>query len=192
MLLISYQNFSSVRPNAWDSTSSLEIIQEMNAFQAGDKVSETLATPQGGSDFESVRNDWMQRQGTILLNGYDKKIETALNNKLNSWVDQITSNDSEIENPSEASTEQIATGGNSVENTSGAKSSESPKLRQNIRFSRINSLKYDLGESTSMNLTADPGNTRVNLSQSLSHNAKFGVEHRTADSKTQMFLKYEW
>lgn len=187
MLFISYQNFSSVSPSDWDSTSSLKIINEMNAFQAHDKVPETLATPQGGSDFESVRNDWMQRQGSILLNGYDKKLERAMNDKLNSWVQDIThKDDAENEAPSPGQSPAA----NSSQPTQA--SSESHKTRQNLRFMRVNSLKYELGENTCMNFTADPGNTRVDLSQTLSHNTKFGVEHRTADSKTQMFLKYEW
>lgn len=189
MLFISYQNFSSVSPSAWDSTSSLKIINEMNAFQSGDKVPETLATPQGGSDFESVRNDWMQRQGSILLNGYDKKLEAAMNDKLNNWVHEITRKDPETGDEATVAADGSA---GASENPAAAQSSEQRKIKQNLRFSRINSLKYDLGENTCMNLTADPGNTRVDLSQTLSRNTKLGFEHRTADSKTQMFLKYEW
>lgn len=190
MLFISYQNFSSVSPSEWDSTSSLKIINEMNAFHSIDKgLPETFAAPQGGSDLESVRNDWMQRQGTILLNGYDKKLEKALNEKLNSWVSEITRKEAAEENASASGT---AGAPGSSENQSQAQNSSSPKIKQNLRIMRINSLKYDLGENTCMNLTADPGNTRVDLSQTLSRNTKFGVEHRTADSKTQMFLKYEW
>lgn len=185
MLFISYQNFSSVNPDAWDSTSSLKIINEMNAFHAGDKLPAAIATPQGGSDFKSVSNDWMQRQGSIILNGYDKRLEAAMNSTLNSWVQEIIQKDAEEMHSSEATT----VGENSPETSDG---SAAAKSKQNLRFSRVNSLKYDLGENTCMNLTADPGNTRLDLSQTLSRNAKFGVEHRTADSKTQMFLKYEW
>lgn len=187
MLFISYQNFSSVSPSDWDSTSSLKIINEMNAFQAVDKVPESLATPQGGKDFESVRNDWMQRQGSILLNGYDKKLEAAMNDKLNSWVHDITRKD-----PETGELTTVTEGGSTPANASPVQSSEQHKLKQNLRFTRVNALKYDLGENTCMNLTADPGNTRFDLSQTLSRNTKLGVEHRTADSKTQMFLKYEW
>lgn len=186
LLAISYQNFSSVSPSDWDSTSSLKIINEMNAFHANDKQPSAIATPQGGSDFRSIRDDWMQRQGTIILNGYDKRLEAAMNSTLNSWVQGITKKDPEEVNGSGAST----LGENSSEENSDG--SPPSKSKQNLRFARVNSLKYDLSENTCMNLTADPGNTRFDLSQTLSRNAKFGVEHRTADSKTQMFLKYEW
>lgn len=160
----------------------------MNAFQSKDRLPETFATPQGGSDFESVRNDWMQRQGSILLNGYDKKLEAAVNDKLNSWVHEITSKDAAPEDAS-APTGQAT---NASENSSQTQASESRKIKQSFHISRINALKYNLGENTCMNLVADPGNTRFDLSQTLTRNTKFGVEHRTADSKTQMFLKYEW
>lgn len=190
MLFISYQNFSSVSSGEWDSTTSLKIINEMNAFRAGDKVPETLATPQSGSDLQSVKNDWMQRQGHILLNGYDKKLEKAMNDKLNSWVKEITAKEEPAENASaQPAGGESPTAGQNAE----AKASEDPhKLKQNLRFTRVNSLKYDIGDMTSVNLTADPGNTHVDVSQTLSPNAKFGLEHRTANSQTQMFLKYEW
>jgi hypothetical protein len=180
MLLISYQNFSSINSKEWDATSSLKIINEMNNFESSGKHAETLAIPQSGSNLQSISNDWMQRQGSILLNGYDKELESAMNEKLNSWVYKITRTETAEETMPNESTEVKS------------KSAESKKMNQKLRFSRINSLKYDLDEKICMDLTANPGDTRFNLSQSLSDKAKVGIEHRTAGSQTQMFLKYEW
>jgi hypothetical protein len=188
LLFISYQNFSSVNSKDWDSASSLKIINEMNAFESSDKQAEALATPQNGDDLQSIGNDWMQRQGSIILNGFDKKIEYAMNEKLNSWAHEITRKDPPEEPIADGSTEVKS----SKESLTRSQATDSQKIKQNLRFSRINSLKYDLGEKTCMDLTADPGNTRFNLSQSLTSRAKVGVEHRTADNQTKMFLKYEW
>ncbi|MGZ3745823.1 MAG: hypothetical protein ACXWRE_00720 [Pseudobdellovibrionaceae bacterium] len=175
VLLISYQNFSKLNSKDWDSLNSVEIIHEMQSFEQTDhqiyKTSEALAVPQSGNNLQSVRSDWMQRQASVILNGYDKKLEAALNEKLNSWVY------------------------GSAPTTDAAQKTEvqeTKKTQRNLRFSRINSLNYDLGEKTCMNLTADPGNTRFNLSETLTLKAKIGIEHRTADSQTQLFLKYEW
>lgn len=160
----------------------------MKAFQENDKQPEVLAAPQAGSDFQSVRNDWMQRQGSLLLNGYDKKLEVAMNEKLNSWVREITKKD--VSEEDSGSTPQD--GSSSEKRSEAQEASPSQKAKPSLRFSQVNSLNYDLSENTCMNLTADPSNTRLNLSQALTPHTKFGVEHRTANSQTQMFLKYEW
>lgn len=179
MLLAAYQNFSSVSPGDWDSSSSLKIINEMNEFRSDEKRPEKLAAPQSGSDLRSVSNDWMQRQGSILLNGYDKELESAMNEKLNSWFQDP---ESSAEQTSEANAGDQA----------NYLTSPSQKNKQNLRFARINSLKYDFDEKLCLNLTADPGNTRLDLSQTFNSRTRIGVEHRTANSQTQMFLKYEW
>jgi hypothetical protein len=184
MLVISFQNFSSVGPSEWDSANTLKIMKEMSEFEKNNPDKSVLATPQGGNDFRSVSNDWMQRQGSILLNGYDKKLEAALNDKLNAWVQEITRKDPMNE-------ESPANGGGSAAANGGA-SEPRKKTKQNLRFARVNSLKYDLGEASCFNLTADPGDTHLDYSQALSSNTRLGLEHRTSDNKTQMFLKYEW
>lgn len=186
MLIISYQNFSGVQESDWDSAVTLKIMQEMKDFEKKDQGAVTpLATPQSGSDLKSVSNDWVERQGSLILNGYDKKIEAKVNDKLNTWVRLLSpkKNDEEPPPPN--------TGANSKESP---KTQESPtrENKQNLRFSRVNSLKYDLGTNSCLDLTADPGNTRFNFSQALTSNTKLGLEHRTLDNKTQMTFKYEW
>ncbi|WP_413289964.1 hypothetical protein [Bdellovibrio sp. HCB337] len=184
MLVISYQNFTSVNSSEWDSANTLKIIHEMQDFQKGETTpTSALATPTGGGDLQSVGTSWAQRQGSLLLNGYDKKLESAVNDKLNSWVQELSSDD-----VSEDLQTSSAEKSDKAENTS----TTSKKSKQNLRFARVNSLKYDLGTNSCLDMTADPGNTRFNFSQTLTQRAKVGVEHRTADSQTQMFLKYEW
>lgn len=187
-VFISYQNFTSVNSEEWDSTNTLKIIQEMNQFESKEKpLPGALATPQGGSDLKSVSNDWMQRQGSLILNGYDKKLEAAMNEKLNSWVDSLR-------DPSEPEDSPAATANSANQSyiSGDSGSSKGPaKRRQNLRFARVNSLKYEFGDAC-LDMTADPGNTRFNYSQSLFVRTRLGVEHKTADNQTQMFLKYEW
>lgn len=181
MLLIGYQNFTSIDSEQWDSARSIEIINEMNAFREADLNKKApLAEPQSGSDLQSITNDWAQRQGQILLNGYDKKLEASLNETLNSWVEDLSSDE---DSEKTASTSAPST---------NKDSESSHKSKQNLRFASLNTLKYDFSTNTCLDLTADPGNTRLNLSRSLNQNAKFGIEHRTANSQTQMFLKYDY
>ena len=189
VLLISYQNFSNVPTNEWDSADTLKIMNEMSEFEKANPNRPILATPQGGSDLKSVSNDWMERQGSILLNGYDKRMEAALNDTLNSWVQNISAKDSPSEPKRNDASGTVALS-EPVPATQTAEAS--PRTKQNFHFSRVNALKYDLGESTCLNLVADPGNARLNYSQTISSNTKLGVEHRTSDNKTQMLFKYEW
>lgn len=158
----------------------------MQDFEKNDtRPQETFATPTNGSDLQSVGSNWAQRQSSLLLNGYDKKLESQVNDKLNSWVREITKEEAREES-TVSSTEK------STNNQAEAAASSPKRPKQNLRFARVNSLKYDLGANSCLDMTADPGNTRFNYSQSLTTKAKVGVEHRTADSQTQMFLKYEW
>lgn len=187
MLIISYQNFSSVESSEWDSTNTLKIIDEMSKFEKKDPgPANTLASPENGSDLKSVSSDWVQRQSRILLNGYDKKLETAMNDKLNSWVLGLKSEERASESPDASSPAEEPS---SVEN---ADSSAAPKSRFGLRFARLNSLKYDFGENSWLDLTADPGNTRLNFSQAFNPRTRWGLEHRTANGQTHMILKYEW
>jgi len=183
MLIISYQNFSSVNPTAWDNSHALKIMKEMNEFEKNNSDKKpTLATPQSGEDLKSVGNDWLQRQGSLLLNGYDKKLEAAMNAKLNSWFQD------DSRNPAPQNNFQSA-------DTTSDSSAEKPQqkgAKQSLRFSRVNSLKYEIGTNSCFDLTADPGNAHLNFSQILSSNTKLGLEHRTSDNKTQMMFKYEW
>jgi len=189
LLFIGYQNFSSLNPNEWDSTNTLKIMHDMDQFNKNDHQAASLATPQSGSDFQSVRNDWVQRQGSIILNGYDKKLESMMNDKLNSWVHEITKKDSSEEG---STTGVSASGPASSANSSQPATSETKKSKQSLKFTRINSLKYELDEKSCFNFTADPGNAHLDYSQALSLNSKLGLEHRTSDNKTQMFWRYEW
>jgi hypothetical protein len=187
MLLISYQNFSSVSPGEWDSERTQKIIKEMNEFNKNNPNQPALAVPQSGTDFKSVSSDWMDRQGHIFLNGYDKKLEDSMNEKLNSWVHEITKKDPMNEpNSSQPNAKADAGPGPSTTDENGH------KIKQNFRFARINSLKYDVGEASSFNLTADPGNAHLDFSQTISSNSKLGLEHRSSDNQTQMIFKYEW
>lgn len=181
MLVISYQNFSSVNSTEWDSANALKIIHEMQDFKENKAATLPLANPESGNNLQSISQDWAQRQGSLLLNGYDKKLESAMNDKLNSWVQEL----SEKEDSEDLQ--------NNRDNREASEKNSAPKKsKQTLRFSRVNSLKYDLGSNSCLDLTADPGSTRLNYSQALSRNARVGVEHRTANSQTQMFLKYEW
>lgn len=158
----------------------------MSEFEKNNSTKSVLATPQGGNDLKSVTSDWMERQGRIILNGYDKQVEQTMNDTLNSWVQDLSSEDP-INDRNHVG--EVATS----ESVSAAETEETPrKTKHNLRFSRVNALKYDLGDSTCVDLVADPGNTRLNYSQTLSSNTKFGFEHRTSDNKTQMLFNYEW
>jgi hypothetical protein len=185
MLLISYQNFTPVDYNEFDSAETLKIMQDMRNFEQGEGSSNSLAAPTGGSDLESVTSNWAERQGTVLLNGYDKKVEAAMNEKLNAWVQDLSAKD-----PAEE--QQLSTEKNDNQEAVNFSTPEEKKRKQNLRFARINSLKYEIGESTSFNVTADPGNTRLNYSQAVNQKTKVGVEHKTSDRQTQMFLRYDW
>lgn len=188
MLAISYQNFSSIEPSDQDSLNTLKIIDEMNRFQKGNKEPPALlAPPAGGHDLKSVSNDWAQRQTSLWLNGYDKKLESALTAKLNSWTESLLSSK---EDAAESPTAQDTAG--SPGELQKPDLGDSHKMRPSLRFARLNSLKYDLGENSSLDLTADPGNTRFNYTQALTQRTRFGLEHKTAGRQTQMFLKYDW
>ncbi|MBK9324084.1 MAG: hypothetical protein IPM97_14255 [Bdellovibrionaceae bacterium] len=188
MLIISYQNFSNVSPTDWDKSQALNVIKEMNEFEKNNPEGpKTLATPQSGNDLESVSNDWLQRQGSLLLNGYDKKLEAKLNDKLNSWVENLTAKDQTEKDIINGAQEQSG-----VSQKDSKISQPNSKQKQNLRFSRVNSLNYDLGTNSCLNLTANPGNTHLNFSQILSSNTKLGLEHHTSNNKTQMIFKYEW
>lgn len=192
-LVISYQNFSSVESDRWDSAQTLKIINEMQTFDKNNPSPTTLATPSGGSDFESVRDNWMQKQSTLLLNGADKRLEKAMNDKLNSYLEDIKSMAASAPPPtSEVSYTETSDKSASPAGTQNTSEPEKKKMRQNLRFSRVNALKYEFGESSCVDFVADPGNTRFNYSQTLNLSTKMGLEHRSADNLTQMFLRYEW
>jgi hypothetical protein len=187
MLLIGYQNFSTPTTKEWDSQTSLKIIQEMQQFEKTDPgVPTELAVPQSGSDFESVRNNWAERQSKLLLNGYDKKFEDAVNDTLNSYIQKLTQREPADESPHNSETAD-------KESTAAASGEKpAPKKPIALKFPRPNMIKYEVSSNSSFNVIADPGNTRVNYSQAYNDHTRIGIEHKTSSQQTQMFLNYDW
>lgn len=198
-VFVGYENFTCVdTEEAPDQTT--QILKEMNDFQAKDKVPTALAVPQSGHDFQSVRDDWTNRQSQLLLNGADQRLLDNINNHISSYVSENFSSKKDGDttaNPSAAPANPSADGNAAAPattdpNAATAQNSPQQQPKSPLKFTRINDVKYEFGKDTALDFIADPGNTRLNFSQAFTQNTKFGVEHRTSDGTTQMFFKYQW
>lgn len=195
MLLIGYQNFSVPTSAEWDSQHALKVIQEMQEFQKNDPgLPQELAVPQGGSDFESVRNNWAERQSKLLLNGFDKKVENIVNDKINAFVQSFIQREpAEDTAPVEGSVDMASVSPKSTPTdlTKSIVASEE-KPRHILKFPRPNMIKYEVGSDASVNVIANPGETLVNYSQAYNARTHMGIEHATSKGQTQMFFRYDW
>jgi hypothetical protein len=213
LLILSYQNFSDVAPSEWDGQTALKVIHEMQDFERTDPgLRPELAVPEGGHDFESVRNNWAERQSKILLNGFDKRVEDAVNDRLNSYLRALTSRDAASESstpkaePLHATRTMAAIDPTAGEpaasgipenlarpvNTNASIAAETPRPRNALKFPRPNAIRYEFTPEARLDLIANPGDTRLNYSQAYNERTKVGVEHSTSGQQTQMYLRYEW
>jgi hypothetical protein len=173
MIFIAFQNFGALSP------ADLELQHTLSEMKTLEKSERSLLqTPQSGTDFESVRNAWVERQGKALLNGADQRLTDQLNDRLKSWF---------------SSDETSATADNASSSGDGAQTnSRRPASLGTFRFATINSVQYRFDESSLLTCSVEGSGAHVDFSKKLSSNTRVGVEHRSANSQTQVLLKYDW
>ncbi|MNT60681.1 hypothetical protein D3C72_1982760 [compost metagenome] len=133
--------------------------------------------PRNGDSIESVRNDWLQRQSSLILNGADQRLLDSINDKITGiFIDETPA-----PVPEKTAGRQPA----SIDE----KPSRSPA---SVRFTRINSVEYKDESGTNINASWESDGAHVDYSQKLSDNAQIGVGHKSTNSETQFLLKYNW
>lgn len=200
-IFLGYENFSYIETDdrtgeplqveEHSNNECTKILKDMNDFQSKDKVKSTLAVPQGGHDFQSVRDDWTTRESQLLLNGADQRFLDNINDHINNYYQSNFAKKDPPTDPTLAAKEGVSPDGTPAPAAANANSSEA-SAKSNLKFTRINVVKYELSKDSYFNFIADPGNARLNYSQMFTANTKFGVEHRTSDNMTQMFFNYQW
>jgi hypothetical protein len=169
IIFVCYQNFS---PLSEEDRRTLEVMEELKAM--GEEKS-SLVAPRSGRDLASVRDDWVDRQGKVWLNGADERLLDTVNARLQSWLgndeakEELTSED--------------------VEGTLAAEEDSEP---QKFRFATINKVEYKWDQTSLLTCSVEGQGTKLDYSKTWSQNAELGVEHNVSENQTQVLLKYRW
>ncbi|MNT62280.1 hypothetical protein D3C72_1999870 [compost metagenome] len=135
-----------------------------------------LAVPRSGSSLESVREDWIQRQGALILNGADQRLLDVINDKITGVF---------VADEKPAVPENSARGPASVE--------EKPsRLPASVRFTRINAMELKTDGGANVNASWEADGAHIDYQQKISDNTQIGVGHKSLNSETQSLLKYNW
>lgn len=168
IIFVCYQNFT---PLSEEDRRTLEVMEELKAMSE-EKTS--LVAPRSGRDLASVRDDWVDRQGKVWLNGADERLLDSVNARLQKWL----GNDDAEEEPSETD-----------ETLAGTEEDSEP---QKFRFATINKVEYKVDHSSQLSCSVEGQGTKLDYSKTWSQNAELGVEHNVSENQTQVLLKYRW
>lgn len=172
LIFVCYQNFSQLTA---DELNTLDRLQELKTLKDHPELPQ-IANPQGGKDLESVTSDWLQRQGSIWLNGRDQRWVELMNQRLNNWL----------------TTHKAAA------DRAPANDDESPKTETHkndggeFHFARINEMEYRWTKDSVLTCSFQGDGAHLDYSQKLSSNTHLSFDHRTDKSQTQVHLKYTW
>lgn len=169
IIFVCYQNFS---PLSEEDRRTLEVMQELKEMSE-EKTS--LVAPRAGRDLASVRDDWVDRQSKVWLNGADQRLLDSVNTRLQSWL----GND-------EASEEL------SSDEADGSLATDEGSEPQRFRFATINKVEYKWDQSSLLTCSVESQGAKLDYSKTWSQNAELGVEHNVSENQTQVLLKYRW
>lgn len=169
IIFVCYQNFT---PLSEEDRRTMEVMEELKAM--GEEKS-SLVAPRSGRDLASVRDDWVDRQGKVWLNGADERLLDSVNARLQSW---LGNDEAEAELAAEA------------EGTLTANEEDSGP--QKFRFATINKVEYKWDQSSLLTCSVEGQGTKLDYSKTWSQNAELGVEHNVSENQTQVLLKYRW
>lgn len=150
------------------------MIAEMERMRALERPE--ILPPEGGHDLNSVAADWAQRQGHLWLNGADQRLVASLNERLHSWLGGDSKEDGKAAPP-----------------TTGAATGDKKSSWQNdLHFTRVNSVRYDMEENTRLTLHLEGDGGHIDYVRDLGKNARLNLEHQAANNQTRLSLRYEW
>lgn len=169
-LFVAYQNFESLSE---EDLRTLEIMKQMTELEKT-SVSSKVAIPRKGRDLASVRDDWVEQQGSLLLDGADQRLLDTLNHKIQSLFksDETSSAKAEI--------------------SEGESASAEASVMDNFRFATLNRMEYRWSESSQLSCILETQGASLDYSQRLSHNTSWGVVHQGSENQTQLVLKHQW
>jgi hypothetical protein len=168
IIFVCYQNFS---PLSEEDRRTMEVMEELKAM-GEEKTS--LVAPRNGRDLASVRDDWVDRQSKVWLDGADQRLLDTVNTRLQKWLGN-----------EEAESEQTT-------EPDGALATDEESGPQKFRFATINKVEYKWDQSSLLSCSVEGQGTKLDYSKSWSQNAELGVEHNVSENQTQVLLKYRW
>jgi hypothetical protein len=168
IIFVCYQNFS---PLSEEDRRTLEVMQELKNMQ---EESTSLVAPRQGRDLASVRDDWVDRQSKVWLNGADTRLLDSVNTRLQQWLgnDEAAEELAPVDEGTETATED-----------------QEP---QKFRFATINKVEYKWDQSSLLTCSVEGKGTTLDFSKTWSKDAQLGVEHNVSENQTQVLLKYRW
>ncbi|MFM6929477.1 MAG: hypothetical protein ACKOX6_13495 [Bdellovibrio sp.] len=172
LLFVCYQNFGQL---TLDELNTIDRLQELRGLSSASDTPQ-LAKPQGGKDLESVSGDWLQRQGSIWLDGRDQRWVESMNQRLNNWL----------------ATHKTAAGAAPPHSNSANLKTDDRDDGGEFRFTRINEMEYRWTKDSVLTCSLQGDGAHLDYSKKLSSNTHLGFDHWTGKSQTQVHLKYNW
>jgi hypothetical protein len=175
-LILGYQNFGALTADDLKMAEALNDLKQLAGCSAERPM---IATPQSGNSIEGVRNDWIQRQGSLWINGADQRLLDTINEKITNLM--------EDEKPK---VEPVKSAGRQP--ASVVEEKPAARFPASVRFTRINAMDIKLFDNTRINASWENDGAHVDYSQKISDNTQIGIGHKTMNSETQFLLNYKW
>jgi hypothetical protein len=202
-LLVSFQNFTTIplerlkllsfHPHlqaAWARNEGQGDIREIAPHRPASLDVSAIASPESGTDLESVGQDWARRQANLLTGGREEILLKEVNQKMNRAFRNFT------ESSTEESSGKIASRGPaSIDRKSGTESGmreEENSGEPFLKFTSINRVQMMLPSEANVSCAVQGSSLQVDLSRSLGERVNVNLRHDTSSNSNTVRLHYTW
>lgn len=172
-------------------------IRELAPYKPKTVDDRWLVAPTGGNNFDSISQNWLQHQTTVLVDGADQRLVERLNRNLYRWFGASDSDDSA------GVTNRVTADAGSVHGartpasispnavSSNDESSSSSNIAP-LHFAQINRLEMGVTSQSHLSCLVKGDSIQMDYSHRLNERLDLSLRHQSKDSSSSLQLNLKW
>ena len=193
-LMVGFQNFTSIplekmklaklQPDvliAYAEDNDIRRLAPHRPENFDQKDQSKIASPETGSDLDSIGQDWVKRQGHLLTGGAEQKFLDDVNKKINRALKR-----------EEASEQTGESGASATATEPSQRAGERSYINPSVRFTALNRVELGFPNEAQVSCSVEGSNLRWDLSRPLSDRIDFNLRHETTGNANTVRLHYNW
>jgi hypothetical protein len=147
---------------------------------------ESLVTPTSNGDLNSVGQDWMIRQTSVLTEGADQKLVADINRSMGRWLRWEDVQGEPWPDPDSSGEDSGTSGGSEGD---GGRLFLKPK---SMRFAQVNKIVIDWSHDVSLTCAATGGTMLVNITKPIGASTFVDLEHNSSRGTSSLHFNFTW
>lgn len=147
---------------------------------------ESLVTPTSNGDLNSVGQDWMIRQTSVLTEGADQKIVADINRSMGRWLRWEDVQGEPWPDPDSSGGDSDSSSGSEGD---GGRLFLKPK---SMRFAQVNKIVIDWSHDVSLTCAATGATMLVNITKPIGASTFVDLEHNSSRGTSSFHFNFTW